>query len=289
MSPEHYPANTSKSDDARHAAIDEHLVAYLRAYEEYIACHVEMQAQLREGLLGLTRARRDLMRNGCVVGPSFFPAEIEPLVVVGIRPAKVPDIPTELSYIFSEEGATVNRSHEADSTSVETSDAMAAKGTEVSDAHMIAELQKMGLDSEMQHDIASAVRDDGEDLFGVACHNTIVINSADGGRRVVKTSSEMTFAASGLADLKHAQFCAAMNTSAMESAGQSRPNAKPAAAGDPMSWYSLLPPPSLRQTQKGFRRAAEMAVALANAQARMHEAWQRHEAMTERQRHSHEG
>ena len=44
---------------------------------------------------------------------------------------------------------------------------------------------------------------------------------------------------------------------------------RPPTNSDPLRWFSVLPPLSLRKSQKCFRRAAECSVHLANAKRRI--------------------
>ena len=83
---------TSTPDDATKAALDAALVAYLGAYEAHLTCRAELQAALRDGHLGLARARRDLSRTRNTATPCIgelqFPAEFEAtLGVEGVEPA----------------------------------------------------------------------------------------------------------------------------------------------------------------------------------------------------------
>ena len=80
------------SDDATKAALDAALVAYFGAYEAHLTCRAELQAALRDGHLGLARARRDLSRTRNTATPCIgelqFPAEFEAtLGVEGVEPS----------------------------------------------------------------------------------------------------------------------------------------------------------------------------------------------------------
>ena len=82
---------------AAKAALDAALVAYFGAYEAHLTCRAELQAALRDGHLGLARARRDLSRTRNTATPCIgelqFPAEFEAtLGVEGVEPAADDDI-----------------------------------------------------------------------------------------------------------------------------------------------------------------------------------------------------
>ena len=87
----------------------------------------------------------------------------------------------------------------------------------------------------------------------------------------------------GLADLKRAQFAAALSDvdGGAGAGGMQRPKpqVRPSSNRDPVRWFSVMPPPALPAAQKSFRRAAETAVRCANAQAKMDAARRRYEAL----------
>ena len=83
---------TTSTADATKAALDAALVAYFGAYEAHLTCRAELQAALRDGHLGLARARRDLSRTRNTATPCIgelqFPAEFEATIgVEGVEPA----------------------------------------------------------------------------------------------------------------------------------------------------------------------------------------------------------
>ena len=80
--------------------------------------------------------------------------------------------------------------------------------------------------------------------------------------------SSISSASGGLAGLNASIFQAAAAASDRPSGGL-KPQQRPATYRDPLRWFSVLPPLSLRKAQKCFRRAAEASVQLANAQLRM--------------------
>lgn len=275
-------AASPKEEQPLEARLDESLLAYLSAYEEYTTCHLEMQAQLRDGQFALSRARRDLSRSttgGTALGEALFPGEIQPLVVVRTGEGEEGGEPPPLEYVFCEDGARVLNSD--DDVSSDGDDAIGEEGPACDadpDRATMAALERMGVSSDMQRRIANAVRDDGEDV-AVAVGNSLAIEKRSGtmagsGRGAAyQARSEMTFSAGGIEDLKRAQFRAALSASdAAEGAGNAdrpKPQVRPRSNRDPLQWFTLLPPPSLRQGQKSFRRAAETAVQCAAAQAKM--------------------
>lgn len=266
-----------KMTDANHEALDGALLAYLSAYEEYTTLHVEMEAQLKDGFFNLSRARRDLSRSSTVLGQELFPKEIEPLIVLAEEPGDAEGDARQLRYEFCEEGALVTGRDDVDDQ--DAPEGGTEPENDENEAAIMEALARMGLSPEMQREIAAAVRDDGDEV-GVAVGDTIVIDGPSGGVAKVQTRAPVSLSPSNLNDLKRAQFRAALD--ADEAYTASRPKAlKPNAKRDPSRWFTLLPPPSLRQGQKSFRRAIETTAALATAQARMHVARERFETLQE--------
>ena len=130
-------------------------------------------------------------------------------------------------------------------------------------------------DSALQREIAAAVTDNGDDV-GMACgHRHRAPRWSRRCRRALSSHSAytarsaMSFSPSvGMGDLKRAQFAAMIasegnndgsSQGANDAAGGPRPKPrqKPSGSRDPLKWFTLLPPPSLRQAQKGFRSATE--------------------------------
>ena len=144
----------------------------------------------------------------------------------------------------------------------------------------------MGMDPEMRREIAAAVRDDGNDI-AMACGNSLAIEhrGRDAHSKGIfagseyRATSSVSLSAGGLDHLKRAQFLAAIGETESE-----RPKAqvKPSSTRDPLRWFSLLPPPSLRQAQRNFRRAAETAAQCASAQLRMDAARHHYEGLRQR-------
>ena len=263
------------ASDETKGARDEALLAYLAAYEEYTTCQVEMEAQLRQGHLSLTRARRDLSSRGGTIGPALFPREFDATMRLHADAghSDVPVLRAELCEGNAErgvQGAVNNREKPAaiDADSVN-----------------IAALERMGVHGDLQAEILSAVRDDGDDV-GMICGDTLAVERRHGNAEGTgvgasyKMRSTMNFSASGLEDLKHAQFRAALSTEAPDPGStRPKPQARPDTSRDPTRWFSPLPPPSLRQAQSSFRRAVETVARCATAQAQMDAARRKYESL----------
>ena len=221
------------------AELDVALLAYLAAYEDYTTCHVEMEAQLREGNLALSRARRDLSARSAIgtqaLSPALFPSEIEPLIVLHEETTDSTDgtgMPApSLRFEFCEDGARAVQRCDDDGDEPVCND-KDAEGTSVvadggsddaAEKETLATLERMGLDPEMRREIAAAVRDDGEDI-AMACGNSLAIEhrAGDAHSRGVGAGSEyratssVSLSAGGLDHLKRAQFLAAMGETESE-------------------------------------------------------------------------
>ena len=267
-----------------HLVADDALRTYLRAYEEYTTCHLELESQVRDGHLSLSRARRDLSARGATgtptLGPMLFPREIEPLIVLSEEPAAHADEPATLSYVYCEEGAAVVKVDDDDDDDEEDAAAAAAVESEGDgddpERSTLAALKRMGVDEAMQREIVAAVHDDGADV-AMACGNSLAVEHG----AAFQASSPISLSAGALDGLKRAQFLAALSgadDAEGDAAPRPKPQAKPSSVRDPLRWYALLPPPSLRQAQQSFRRVAETAAQCATAQARMQAARRRYVA-----------
>ena len=97
-------ATTSMADDdAANALLDEHLLTYLHAYQEYTVLTIELQSVLREGHIKLAHARRELSRTTSTSALSFgttcVPSEFQARLRVGLLappPDGQPDAPPVL-------------------------------------------------------------------------------------------------------------------------------------------------------------------------------------------------
>ena len=268
--------------DAVRAERDQRLVAYLHAYDEYTTCHVEMQAHLREGHLALSRARRDLSSRGASgsVSSTLYPREFDALLTVLAPAAADTSEPPEPYELLERPDVPPGGDGSAAA-------APAGCNPASEKAALAEQLASWGIGGSLQREIAAAVADDGADV-GIACGDVIAIEHRDAGgkggagRAVVGASahnvrSSMSFAAGGIEGLKQAQFRAALAANGEKHCP--KPQVRPSSSRDPMRWFTLLPPPSLRQAQKCFRRVAQSAVQCTTAQARMEHARALYEAL----------
>ena len=243
---------------------DTALIAHLEAYEEFLTSQLELQTVLREGFFGLAKARRDLSRSRNTGTPSVgalqFPEEIEATA----RVAQVADADTgrvELRIVCRAPGAA------APSCSKATVGGGAAGAAEQAAAHE-AQLEQLGVAGELRSEIASALS--GGDGVGMTCGDSLVVEGPDGGARLCSLSSPISMAPSGIQSLKDARFASLVNDAGAEAAETTRAaSQRPSAAGDPVRWFSVMPPPSLRKSQASFQRSLELMVHLANLNARM--------------------
>lgn len=72
----------------------------------------------------------------------------------------------------------------------------------------------------------------------------------------------------GLGDVKSSIFQGLLASGDNQPAGTKQQRG-PCTDGDPIRWFSVLPPPSLRKAQQNFRRAVETSVQMASIQIRM--------------------
>ena len=320
MNDESYLGTLTSAPTGLRSSRDEALLEYLAAYEEYTTCHIELEAQLKQGHMALSRARRDLTSRsgaGSPLGATLFPREFSALLTLaeddtdeqeqdkasrgGRDEAKQA---RHLRVVMQDaDGPECRATDESlerarDDNAAPPAPAAPASVAEVESATR-AELARWGMgDSALQREIAAAVTDNGDDV-GMACGDVIAIEHRDGAAGAARTLSHsaytarsaMSFSPSvGMGDLKRAQFAAMIasegnndgsSQGANDAAGGPRPKPqqKPSGSRDPLKWFTLLPPPSLRQAQKGFRSATESIAACANAQARMESARSRLEEL----------
>ena len=161
---------TVAGDDAVRSALDDALLAYLRAYEDYTTLHVEMEAQLKNGFFNMSRARKDLGNRSTMLGQELFPKEIEPLIVLAKEPAEDEGDPPRLLYEFCEEGAAVTGREDR----VDPDDPEEPSEDDQDEGSVIEALARMGVRPEMLREIAAAVRNDGSEV-GLAVGDTLVI------------------------------------------------------------------------------------------------------------------
>ena len=303
----HATALQSASAETRRLR-DEHLTCYLAAYDEYTTCHVELESHLKQSHLSLSRARRDLASRSSVGSPTFgatlYPREFSALLTLSEEAADDDDdqqgAARKLRIDTREDepaaAAAAAAGGAAAAAGAAPAAAPATPSAEAAERATAAELERWGIGSEMVSEIAAAVTDTGEDV-AMACGDVIAIEHRDGttsgasvGASAYSARSAMSFSAGGLDDLKRSQFRAMVSSGGAAEGGDEaggdrkgeqrpRPQVKPSNSRDPLRWFTVLPPPSLRQAQKGFRSSVDLAVRCANAQARMQEARERYEAL----------
>ena len=259
---------------------------YMSAYEEYVRLELEMAAQLREGHIALSKARRDLSAKHISLGKTLYPCEFSALLKV-VETDEADDGEADdggsrgpMLRVHTVTDAEAEAAEAAAAAKKQSEEAVTAT-TSVVDAESaaLAELRQWGVGGDLQREIAAAVTDFGEEV-GVSCGDVLVTERRDGsaGGDTHAVRSVMAFSASsGMDELKRAQFRAALannggNDDGRKDSDGPRPQMRPSSHRDPIRWYTLLPPPALRQAQLSFRRAAETAVQCANAQAKMQSA-----------------
>ena len=140
-----------------------------------------------------------------------------------------------------------------------------------------AMLQELGVDRSQVDEIAKSLEGGGPQ--GLMCGDTLALEGVnkDGSASTLEMRSHINFAPGGsMSGVKQAQFEALVRSDtegAGVGGGAGVPGRKlpqrPDTSGDPLRWFSVLPPLPLRQAQKAFRRSAEISVRLANATAAM--------------------
>lgn len=240
---------------------DDHLVAYLHAYEDFLTSQLELQSAFREGFFLLAKARRDLSRSRNTgtpcIGPLQFPQEIEAIARVSQEPC---DNGSELRV--------VRRNPETSSVDAPLLPA-AGDGSSRADSgepSQEQQLRDLGVDPSLSRTILTSLQSSDEPM-GVMCGDHLVIDGGtDGsGMRAIAMRSDITMAPSGLSSLKEAQFQSLMRQGDATAPTPQRPSP----ANDPVRWFSVMPPPALRKSQASFQRAVELAVHLANLTHRM--------------------
>ena len=170
----------ASADDATKALRDKHLLSYLTAYEDYTTCHVELEAILKKGHLDLSRARRDLSKNGAnALGQTLYPREIAPILTV-----RDDDEEEDGEKVDEEDAPRILK------MDLLSGDAAAAQADEKQtggkagaaaeeEKSVLAELAKWGVGSDLQREIAKAVTDNGDDV-GMMCGDAMAIEHRGG-------------------------------------------------------------------------------------------------------------
>lgn len=304
-------ASASASDEAK-ALLDTHLLTYLRAYQEYIALSQELQSAMREGHIKLAQARRDLSRTtntgALSFGTTCYPREFEALLRVyreplhddcapavlrlresnaASKPGSVPRKPAASNLRKRRQAGAATSCDTAepvdamsgdDDSDQETDERGGEDAEEESAAFRKLLLQELGVEGAAADEIAGALGGDGPQ--GLMCGDTLALEgTSGGGSSCVSMRSQIAFAPGGsMAGVKQAQFQASLMQPADGVPARKLPE-RPDTRGDPLRWFSVLPPLALRQAQKAFRRSAEISVQLANAQAAMRDARDAYESV----------
>jgi len=243
---------------------DNHLVAYLQSYEDYLTSQLELQAALKEGFFLLSKARRDLSRSRNTgtpcIGALQYPQEIEAIARLSCGPDEPPHGPELHVVRRAPEAATVDAKL-LPSSGQKAAGAVSARTQE-------QQLRELGIGAALSREIASSLQDS-EEPVGVMCGNTLVVDggSDESGMRSCAMSSDITMAPSGLSSLKDAQFQSLLRE---DDGAQPRPAPqRPSPANDPVRWFSVMPPPALRKSQASFQRTVELVAHVVNLQQRM--------------------
>ena len=221
---------TQSSGEDRGEAKDAHLCAYLRIYHEYLGRLVELQSVMRDGHLNLAKSRRDLSRTRNTVGALQFPARIEPLA----RVESDAGASGRLTLAVSPPGKPAGRGADPPPEATPTSSGA-------------------------------------ETPIGVMCGDRLALEPgtvSGAGATSLQLRSDISLAPS-LGSLKQAQFQGLLSEAGADALPRLKPQQPPDPAGDPLRWFSALPPPALRTAQRSFRRSAELAVDLCNLRAQL--------------------
>jgi hypothetical protein len=242
---------------------DDHLVAYLHAYEDFLTGQLELQGALREGFFLLARARRDLSRSRNTGTPSIgalqFPQEIEAIARITQEQCESPNRP---------ELRVVRRDPESSSADVALPPP-AGHGRSSRDSGELSQeqqLRDLGVDVALSRQILQSLQATNEPM-GFMCGDQLVIDggSDNSSMRACSMRSDIKMAPSGLGSLKQAQLQDLLR----QGGGDVPVRPRPSSANDPVRWFSVMPPPALRKSQANFQRAIELSVHLSNLRQRM--------------------
>lgn len=176
-------AARSRVDDATAQQLDEHLLAYLAAYQDFMTSQLELESALRDGHISLAQAKRELSRtrNTCTsqISSMQYPSEFQ--AVLGVQEHLMDDERCRHLCIQKMKGSC---SPEWTPTRTNT-DVAENEMSKTATHHLEEDLSKMRVAPEFREEIVEACSGDRE----------IAVDSGD--RLVVEVSSR-TLASSPL-------------------------------------------------------------------------------------------
>jgi hypothetical protein len=251
--------DSSRSLDDVCAELDVELVASVEALQRYMEAHVMASELWKRGFLALARARR--ASNSPAAFSSQFPTEITATAVVRASAAG--------------EGAALE-------TEIERVAYAANEGGP-------PQPQSRTKPGPPMPPVAGHLpsRPPAEDSFSSMCGNVLTYEDEDGITHVTHVQSPMTFAPSSISTVNASMFAAlvAQGSAEAEAAGggSERPSdavsalkeqvvhaprlRAPPTQHDPLKWFGVLVPPSLREGQRTFERLMPVLALQASAQA----------------------
>ncbi|KAL3904263.1 MAG: hypothetical protein SGPRY_011352, partial [Prymnesium sp.] len=254
-------AARSRVDDATAQQLDDHLLAYLAAYQDFMTSQLELESALRDGHISLAQAKRELSRtrNTCTsqISSMQYPSEFQ--AVIGVQEHLMDDERCRHLCIQKMKGSC---SPEWTPTRTNT-DVAENEMSKTATHHLEEDLSKMRVAPEFREEIVEACSGDRE----------IAVDSGD--RLVVEgvgsldVRSRISSVSGGLGGINASIFQAAVGGSRIQPASSSKPEQSVSHDRDPLRWFAMLPPLALRRAQKSFRRAVETSVQIANARSRM--------------------
>jgi hypothetical protein len=251
-------SGSSRSLDDVCAELDAELVASLEALQKYMEAHVMASELWKRGFLALARARR--ASNSPAAFSSQFPKEIMATVVARA---------SAVGEDAAEEIEIERIAFEADEGSRPPPQSRTKPGPPMPPVagHLPS-------------------RPPAEDSFSSMCGNVLTYEDEDGITHVTHVQSPMTFSPSSLSTVNASMFAALVAQGSAEAEaghGSERPSdavsalkeqivhaprlRAPPTQHDPLKWFGVLVPPSLREGQRTFERLMPVLALQASAQA----------------------
>ena len=260
------------------ASQEEALLDYLNAYQEFLTTRVEMNSLLKKAYFQLLKAKNAIKANqiGADLSRAYFPNRITPLATIQtdtnqkLRLSRT--LPHQPSLMQQNDGNIPSEMAEPTEDADEDEE-------EQNDAY----LKKIGVGDGLRSEIVGAISFKPERL-GVIVGNKLVIERAGESASLAShTLTSSISAASCSTDLLDAQFRGLMEQNTDESeknefAHRAKFVASDGGAGDPLRWFSALPPPALREAQKSFMLSLEYSASLVELDRRMKSALMRFHA-----------